>query len=130
MRRGNKMKNIAKFIILCTLIITILASLICCTSYNDHTYTITVTDKERASYTTGSGGNLSVENKYLIYSTTSDGETKVFENTDSLFRVKFDSSDVYAELEVGETYEVTVVGYRLGFANWYENIIDFKKVSE
>ena len=124
------MKNIAKFIILCTLIITILASLVCCTSYNDHTYIITITDKERVSYTTGLEENLSVENKYLIYSTTSDGETKVLENTDNLFRGKFDSSDVYAELEVGKTYEVTVVGYRFGFANWYENIIDFKEVSE
>lgn len=123
------MKNIAKFIILFIFIIALIPSLVCCTSYNDHTYTITVTDKERVSYTTGSGENLSVENKYLIYSTTSDGETKVFENTDNLFRWKFDSSDVYAELEVGKIYEVTVVGYRFGFANWYENIIDFKEVS-
>lgn len=115
------MKNIAKFIILFIFIIALVASLVCCTSYNDHTYTITVTDKERVTYS-GSG-------KYLIYSTTSDGETKVFENTDDLFRGKFDSSDVYAELEVGKTYEVTVVGYRFGFANWYENIIDFKEVS-
>lgn len=116
------MKNIVKFIILFIFIIALVPSLVCCTSYNDHTYTITVTDKERVTY--------SESGKYLIYSTTSDGETKVLENTDNLFRGKFDSSDVYAELEVGKTYEVTVVGYRFGFANWYENIIDFKEVSE
>lgn len=69
------MKNIAKFIILFIFIIALVSSLVCCTSFNDHTYTITVTEKERVTYAESS--------KYLIYSTTSDGETKVFEKKEN-----------------------------------------------
>ena len=78
------------------------------------TVTFTITEKERV--TTGSGKSTS--SKYLIFT---DRET--FENTDSIFLGKFDSSDVYGRLKVGQKYEATVVGWRIGFLSLYRNIV-------
>ena len=87
-------------------------------SFNDHTYIITVTDKERVNYNDGG--------KYLIYG-HANGSTIVLENTDELLRGKINSSDIYAEIEVGKKYEVTVVGWRIPLLSMYENIIEFKE---
>lgn len=92
---------------------------------NDHQYTITITDKERVT-TQSDKDNIS--SKYLIYGEDENGKTYVFEDTDTLFRGKFNSSDVYGALKEGETYELTVIGFRVHIFNWYENIIDFKAV--
>lgn len=89
-------------------------------SFNDHTYAITVTDKERITD--------DIDSKYLIYGTDKKGQDYVFENTDSLFRGKFNSSDVYGSIKKDKTYEVTVVGYRVQFLSWYENIIKYKEL--
>lgn len=56
--------------------------------------------------------------KYLIAS-----EFETFENVDTLLFMKFDSSDVYRQLKVGETYKVKVVGWRIGLFSSYRNII-------
>lgn len=92
---------------------------------NDHTYTVTITDKERV---TTQVAEDSIDSKYLIYGEDENGKTYVFEDTDTLFRWKFNSSDVYGALKEGETYELTVIGFRVHIFNWYENIIDFKVV--
>jgi hypothetical protein len=68
------------------------------------------------------------EHRYLIYCETKDGETKVFENTDQLIYGKFDSSDVYAGIEIGKTYNFTVSGVRVPIFSWYENIVDYEEV--
>lgn len=90
------------------------------TSFNDHTKIITVTDKERV--------NSSDSSKYLIMGEDENGDTLVLENTDTPIRLKFNSSDIYAALKEGETYEVTVVGFRVPFMSWYENIISYSEV--
>ncbi len=64
------------------------------------------------------------DSKYMIY--TDNG---VFENTDSLLNGKFNSSDIYNELEVGRTYSCDVVGFRNGFFSWYENVIKCTEVN-
>lgn len=89
------------------------------TSFNDHTYTITVSDKERVYYKSTS--------KYIIYTKTNNSDERVFEDTDNLLRFKFNSSDIYAQLEKGKTYKVDVVGYRIPFVSWYENIIKIER---
>ena len=90
-------------------------------SFNDHTCTIEVTDKERVH-----DGDSS---KYLIYGRSDDGDVLVFENTDCLLRGKFNSSNVYAGIEVGTIYEMTVVGWRIPIFSSYENIIKFKEIA-
>lgn len=92
---------------------------------NDHQYTVTITDKERVTTQVDKG---QTDSKYLIYGEDENGKTYVFEDTDTLFRWKFNSSDVYGALKEGETYELTVIGFRVHILNWYENIIDFKVV--
>ncbi len=92
---------------------------------NDHAYTVTITDKERVITQVYKG---QTDSKYLIYGEDKNGKTYVFEDTDTLFRGKFNSSDVYGALKEGETYELTVIGFRVHLFNWYENIIDFKVV--
>ena len=79
-----------------------------------------VTDKE--SINEGEG------HRYLVYCKTEDGETKVFENTDQLIYGKFDSSDTYAEIEIGNIYNFTVSGVRVPFLSWYENIVDYEEI--
>ena len=92
---------------------------------NDHAYTVTITDKERVTTQVAEG---QIDSKYLIYGEDENGKTYVFEDTDTLFRWKFNSSDVFGALKEGETYELTVIGFRVHIFNWYENIIDFKAV--
>lgn len=83
--------------------------------FNTHTATVTVTDKERI--------NNSDESKYLIFGKDENGQAVVYENTDNILRGKWDSSTLQAEMEVGETYEVKLVGFRFPIFSWYENIL-------
>ena len=89
---------------------------------NDHDYIATVSDKERIVQ--------SNDSFYLIFCNDSDGNYYELRNSDSLFRWKFDSSNIYNRIEVGKTYRFTVVGYRVGFLSMYENIIEFEELKE
>jgi len=62
--------------------------------------------------------------KYLIFT-----KQEVFENTDSFWKAKFNSSDVYGQLEPGKTYEAEVYGWRVPFLSWYRNIVWIKEKS-
>lgn len=108
--------------------VAIIVTTLVVTSYNDHSYVVTISDKERV-VTSSSGGNSSISSKYLIFCTDKDGNDRVLENTDSFLRFKFNSSDIYGQLEVGQTYQVTVVGYRIPFFSTYENIIEIEEIS-
>ncbi len=76
---------------------------------------ITVKDKERI--------DDDDDSKYLIFT-----EQGVFENTDSIMFFKWNSSDVYNQIEVGATYKVKVAGWRVPFLSWYENVIVIEEV--
>lgn len=70
--------------------------------------------------------NLVVKNsqnnsKYLVF--TSQG---VFQDTDSLFNGKFNSSDVYGNLKIGRDYTCRVYGFRIPFLSTYPNILRCK----
>lgn len=91
------------------------------TNYNEQTYVATVTDKDVKNYNNSS--------KYLVFTKTEDGETRVFSVEDSLLRFRWNSSDVYGEIEVGKTYRFTTVGFRFEILSMYENIIDFEEIS-
>jgi hypothetical protein len=74
--------------------------------------TITVESKDIKTYDKNS--------KYLVWSK----ENEVFEITDSMWVGRFNSSDFYGRIEVGKTYKVKVIGYRVPFLSWYRNIIE------
>lgn len=65
----------------------------------------------------------SAKGVYYILAETPNGP-EVFENTDSLFKLKFDSSDLYQKLEVGKTYKGKTTQFRCRFLSLYKNIID------
>lgn len=63
------------------------------------------------------------ECKYMIFT-----KDEVLENSDSLLNMKFNSSDYYANIEVGKTYEFYVVGWRVPFFSMYRNILDYSEI--
>lgn len=65
---------------------------------------------------------------YLVYTRTNDGKIEVFQITDSLLAGRFDSSDDYTGIKVGETYKFTVRGQRVRLFSWYPNIYDYKLI--
>ena len=93
-------------------------------SFNDTEYTITVTDKERIYE--GSGDTSS--SKYLVFGDDKNGNSLVFENTDCFIRGKWNSSNIQGQLKEGNTYKITVVGYRASFFSMYQNIIKVEEV--
>ena len=72
---------------------------------------ITIDDKQRV--TTGS------ESKYMVFTAQES-----FEDTDSFFHTKYNSSDLFGHLKVGCTYDISVYGKRIPFFNTYRNIVD------
>lgn len=76
--------------------------------------TITIKDKERISDGTSS--------YYLIFT-----NNEVFKNDDSIIQLKFDSSDIYNQLNVGGTYKVKVNWFRFPLTSSYRNILEIKK---
>jgi len=61
--------------------------------------------------------------KYLVFT-----EKEVFENTDALFRFKFDSSDLYGKLKEGGKYQCDVYGWRISFFSMYRNLVSCTEV--
>lgn len=78
--------------------------------------TFTVTGKEVKS----DGDD---DSKYLIYT-----KGEVFEDTDAPHFNKYNSSDVYGELEIGKTYNCQVFGERDPRWSWYRNIVSCDEV--
>lgn len=46
-----------------------------------------------------------------------------------MLRGKFNSSDIYGTLKEGKKYKIIVVGYRVPFFSWYENILEVEEVN-
>ena len=77
---------------------------------------VTVTEKERIVESNGEH----TTSKYLVFT-----ENEVFENVDAMIPFfKFNSSDIQGKLHVGETYKLTVWGWRINFLSWYRNILN------
>lgn len=87
---------------------------------NRREITATVTDKEVK--------NKSDDSKYLVYAKDENGDIQVFEITDALFAWQFDSSDIYAGIEIGKTYVFDAGGSRNKFFSWYPNIYGYEEV--
>jgi len=83
--------------------------------------TVTIKDKERINYEED-GKTFS---KYLIYT-----DQEVFENIDDWFYLKFDSSDLYGQLDKGSTYKVWITGWRFQIFSTYRNIIFIERIPE
>jgi len=110
-------KTILAIVIVCLVLLLISG----CFYYNygtDEWVMFTVKKTERVVKSTSEGSS----SKYLVFT-----ETEVFENTDSLMWWKWNSSDVYGELEEGQTYNARVYGWRIPFLSCYRNIVELKR---
>jgi len=76
---------------------------------------VTFTIKSLDDQANGSNGH-----KYLIF--TTDG--RVYEDTDSWLHGKTDSSNIWAQLSVGQTWDCPVYGYRNTLFSSYPDILD------
>ena len=74
--------------------------------------------------------NSSENGKYLVFGEDDNGTIYTFEITDSLFKMRFDSSDVYAAIKIGNKYIFTVGGSRIKILSWYPNIYEYKVVEQ
>lgn len=72
---------------------------------------VTVVHKERV--------NKQESSKYLIFT-----DKGTYSNADALFHGKFNSSDIYGRIQIGERYRLTSYGWRIGVTSTYPNIID------
>lgn len=55
---------------------------------------------------------------YLVFC-----EEIVLKNSDSLWNWKWNSSDIYKDLDVEKSYKLKVYGWRMPILSWYPNII-------
>lgn len=108
-------KNLMSVVLILITFVVLLFAWWGITSLTQHEYIITVTEKERIQ-SAGTG-------KYLIWGDDNNRNAYVFENVDSIIMFKFNSSDVYGKIDVGNTYRIIVVGLRIPFLNMYQNIV-------
>ncbi|NME67731.1 DUF1523 family protein [Flammeovirga aprica] len=95
---------------------------------NRRTITATVNKTERIRGSVQNGKQKL--DKYLIYTLDKNDRPHTFENTDTWIWFKFNSSDVYAKIQDGETYDFSIVGFRIPILSMYPNIIKVEKVNQ
>lgn len=86
------------------------------TFFTDERVNVVIDGKERITVSNGDR----TESKYLIFT-----DKEVFENTDTLLRGKFNSSDFYGKIKVGQTCNFLVSGWRVPFLSMYRNILEY-----
>ncbi len=67
---------------------------------------------------------------YVVMTKLEDGTPRVFRNTDSPLELKWNSSDVQAELEIGREYRISTYGFRIPLLSEYENIISVEEIKK
>ena len=68
------------------------------------------------------------QDKYLIFvKIEGEEEIQVFEITDNWVEGKLNSSTIYGNIKVGETYTFTIKGSRNEMLSWYPNISEVEK---
>ncbi len=79
---------------------------------------------------------ITVKDKYIKRKSNDDIYMVVSENDDTykiidmIFIGKFNSTDLYNQLEVGKTYKITVTGIRNNFLSEYKNINKIEEMEE
>ncbi len=104
-----------KGIALTTIGVCLIVTIPCAFTYGTRD-SVTATVKKTEAVVTGSGS--STKRIYLVFT---DKETLC--NKDSLMYLKFNSSDIYGEIQPGATYRFNVYGWRIPFLSMYRNII-------
>jgi len=85
---------------------------------------VTLTVASKDDQATGSNGH-----QYLIFTRgtpTTPGET--FKDTDAFWHGKFNSTDLYAQLVPGHTYDCDVYGHRNHFTSNYRDLLNCRLI--
>lgn len=90
----------------------------CAMFYSTKTVRV-VTVKEKWIKASGSD-----RQRYLF----SDTRGNVYQIKDSWMLLRFDASDRWARLDVGETYRITFYGWRIRFWSMYRNAVEIEEV--
>ena len=85
-----------------------------------HTITGTVTEKTTK--------NVGKTGMYLVFVEDENGTVWPYEVTDSLFRWRFNSADVYGNIREGQKYVFEVGGSRWDLLSWYPNIYSYREI--
>jgi len=80
---------------------------------------LTITVKEKWIKRSDDSGD-----RYMV----SDTNGNVYEITDLFFAWRWNSSDLYAYIDEGETYHIRTYGWRVPLFSWYPNIVEAHKV--
>jgi len=117
-RRGERRRNI---VILSVVVGIVLLVFSFCIAYvgSVDSLTITVTKAERIPRVNRPG-------VYLVWTE----QNEVFEIADSVLFWRWNSSDVYGQIEPGKTYRLRVVGWRVPILSWYRNILEARPIGE
>lgn len=81
------------------------------------------------AFTTGTG-TITVDEKWVKYSgddakyLVSSEDGQVFQITDTIIKLRFDSSNLYAEIDEGSTYDILYQGWRFALLSDYKNILE------
>lgn len=85
---------------------------------NPQTYQGTITDKYNKKE--------SDEDKFFIVL----DDRRVIENSDLLFKKKFNSADIQAKLKIGDKVKVKTVGYRIQWLSFYPVLYEIEKLDK
>ena len=122
---NNKITGFEIFCVLGVIIIVIICLLTSCghtidRNSNEREVVGTVTEK-----TVKRTDN---QDKYLVFvEVEGEDEVQVFEITDNLVEGKLNSSTIYGNIKIGETYTFTIKGSRNEMLSWYPNISKVEK---
>lgn len=123
----NEKGSIADLFIVTVTLLIIITAIVSTVYLNVQAYTnkqeieITVKDKYIKN---GSGKNSS--SKYLVV----DTENNTYQITDLLFNGKFNSTDLYNQLEINKRYKIETTGNRMHYFSVYPNINKIEEIIE
>ena len=87
--------------------------------------TVTITVSRLDDQSTGSNGH-----QYMVFTKAAGGQPgEVFKDTDSFWHGKWNSSDLFSQLQVGKTYSCKVYGRRNHFMSNYRDLLSCQQVS-
>lgn len=89
------------------------------TYFKESTIHVSVTDKQVK--------RSNEDDIYLVYGLTDDGDTYVASIEDDLIHLKFNSSDIFAGIQVGHSYTFQTYGIRVPIFSMYPNIQSYKE---
>lgn len=69
--------------------------------------------------------NYTDDSKYIVIAKNGNA----YEISDTIFRLKFNSTDLFGMIDIGKQYKITVTGYRIHLFSMYPNIHEIVEIA-